>query len=155
MVYKIREFGSLEESLAYAIEQLGDARISEITNKSSSYIRKCSDPDNDQKLPLYLALIIDAECLQMNKGSPLLDFYQNYLEIKSEDFKVKDNLLGILGQLSHNSNRIVERCISALDENSPAGEKLSLTEQKNISYAIKKIEEKITNLKKKIKDHIE
>tara|TARA_E500000178_G_scaffold355844_1_gene430105 strand:+ start:4514 stop:4981 length:468 start_codon:yes stop_codon:yes gene_type:complete len=155
MVYKIREFGSFEESLAYAIEQLGDARISEITNKSSSYIRKCSDPDNEQKLPLYLALIIDAECLQMNKGSPILDFYQNHLEIISEDFKVKDNLLGILGQLSHNSNRIVERCISALDKNSPAGEKLSLTEQKNISYAIKKIEEKITNLKKKIKDHIE
>ena len=154
MVYKIREFGSFEESLAYAIEQLGDVRISEITNKSSSYIRKCSDPDNEQKLPLYLALIIDAECLQMNKGSPILDFYQNHLEIISEDFKVKDNLLGILGQLSHNSNRIVERCISALDKNSPAGEKLSLTEQKNISYAIKKIGEKITNLKKKIKDHI-
>ena len=154
MVYKIREFGSLEESLSYAIEQLGDKKISDITHKSSSYIRKCSDPDNDQKLPLSLALIIDAECIKLGKGSPLLDFYQNYMETYSNELKVKDNLLGILGQLSHNSNRIVERCIGALDKNSPAGEKLSLTEQKDISYAIKKIEEKISKLKQKIKEHI-
>ena len=52
MAYKVRTFNSLEESLTYAIEQIGDEKISLVTGKSASYIRKCSDPDSDQNIPL-------------------------------------------------------------------------------------------------------
>jgi hypothetical protein len=40
-----------------------------------------------------------------------------------------------------------------LDENSPGGSKITQSELKEISYAIKKIEEKILNLKIKVQEH--
>ena len=36
MAYKIRPFNSLEEALSYAVEQLGDEKISLVTGKSAS-----------------------------------------------------------------------------------------------------------------------
>ena len=61
MAYKIRDFLSLEEALSYAIEQIGDDAIEKATGKSSSYIRKCSDPVTTQILPYQLAMKIDLE----------------------------------------------------------------------------------------------
>tara|TARA_E500000178_G_C16919159_1_gene706348 strand:+ start:583 stop:1050 length:468 start_codon:yes stop_codon:yes gene_type:complete len=153
MAYKIRPFNSLEEALSYAVEQLGDEKISLVTGKSASYIRKCSDPDSDQNLPFNLATKIDLECVINGKGTPLLNFFENHIEENTNPEQIKDHLLGILGQLSHNSNRIVEKSIAALDENSPGGSKITQSELKEISYAIKKIEEKILNLKIKVQEH--
>ena len=51
MAYKIRKYSSLEEALSYVIEQLGDDAIEKATDMSSSYIRKCSDADTNQRLP--------------------------------------------------------------------------------------------------------
>ncbi len=153
MAYKIRKFSSLEEALSYAIEQLGDEAIAKATEKSSSYIRKCSDEDNQQRLPFHIALKIDLECIKQDKGAPLMIYYEHELEKEMNSHKIEDPLTGILGQLSHNSNRIVERCIKAIDEKSPGGEKITSTELKDISEAIKKIEEKILKLKVKVQEH--
>jgi len=153
MAYKIRPFNSLEEALSYAVEQLGDEKISLVTGKSASYIRKCSDPDSDQNLTFNLATKIDLECAISGKGTPLLNFFEDHIEQNTSPEQIKDHLLGILGQLSHNSNRIVEKSIAALDENSPGGSKITQSELKEISYAIKKIEEKILKLKIKVQEH--
>ena len=72
---------------------------------------------------------------------------------KIGEHQVEDPLTGLLGQLSHNSNRIVERCIRAIDDKSPGGEKITALELKGISEAIKKIEEKILKLKIKVQEH--
>ena len=153
MAYKIREYSSLEEALSYAIEQLGDEAIEKATEMSSSYIRKCSDADAQQRLPFHIALKIDAECIKQDKGSPLMIYYEHELEKVIDEHQVEDPLTGLLGQLSHNSNRIVERCIRAIDAKSPGGEKITAIELKGISEAIKKIEEKILKLKIKVQEH--
>tara|TARA_B100001248_G_C27369112_1_gene450703 strand:+ start:781 stop:1248 length:468 start_codon:yes stop_codon:yes gene_type:complete len=153
LAYKIRKYSSLEEALSYVIEQLGDDAIEKATDMSSSYIRKCSDADTNQRLPFHVALKIDAECIRQDKGTPLMNYYENVLEKEISEHKVEDPLTGILGQLSHNSNRIVERCIKAIDVKSPGGEKITKTELKDISEAIKKIEEKILKLKIKVQEH--
>ena len=153
MAYKIRKYSSLEEALSYAIEQLGDDVIEKATEMSSSYIRKCSDADTPQRLPFHIALKIDAECIKQDKGSPLMIYYEHELENIIGEHQVEDPLTGILGQLSHNSNRIVERCIRAIDAKSPGGEKITVIELKGISEAIKKIEEKILKLKIKVQEH--
>ena len=153
MAYKIRKFSSLEEALSYAVEQLGDEALEKATEVSSSYIRKCSDEDSPQRLPFHIALKIDSECLKQDKGAPLMIYYEHALEKEMDSHKIEDPLTGILGQLSHNSNRIVERCIKAIDEKSPGGGKITPTELKDISEAIKKIEEKILKLKIKVQEH--
>ena len=43
-------------------------------------------------------------------------YYEHELEKEIGEHQVEDPLTGLLGQLSHNSNRIVERCIRAIDE---------------------------------------
>ena len=95
MAYKIRKFSSLEEALSYAIEQLGDEAIAKATEKSSSYIRKCSDEDNQQRLPFHIALKIDLECIKQDKGAPLMIYYEHELEKEMNSHKIEDPLTGI------------------------------------------------------------
>jgi len=87
------------------------------------------------------------------KRNAFAKFFEDHIEQNTSPEQIKDHLLGILGQLSHNSNRIVEKSIAALDENSPGGSKITQSELKEISYAIKKIEEKILKLKIKVQEH--
>ena len=47
---KNRELSSIEHGLAEAIKNLKAEVIEEVTGKSESYIRKCSDPDLEQQL---------------------------------------------------------------------------------------------------------
>ena len=116
MAYKIREFLSLEEALSYAIEQLGDGKIANTTGKSSSYIRKCSDPDSPQILPYQLAMKIDLECLKLNKGSPLFSFYEHQLVVSMKDVNIEERLNDVVGQMSAKALLIVDRVIKAMNK---------------------------------------
>ena len=127
MAYKIRKFLSLEEALSYAIEQIGDEAIEKATEKSSSYIRKCSDPDSPQILPYQLAMKIDLECLKLNKGTPLFSFYEHQLVMNMKD--------------------------QAMNKFGPERDKISKTDLKKISEAIKQMEEKILKVKVKVEEH--
>ena len=61
---KIRELSSIENGLAEAIKSLKSKVIEEVTGKSESYIRKCSDPDLNQQLDHRDAVKIDKACVE-------------------------------------------------------------------------------------------
>ena len=154
MAYKIRDFLSLEEALSYAIEQLGDEAIEKATEKSSSYIRKCSDPDSPQILPYQLAMKIDLECLKLNKGTPLFSFYQHQLIMSMKDVNIEERLNDVVGQMSAKALLIVDRVIQAINKFDTNEGKISKADLKEISEAIKQMEEKILKVKVKVEEHI-
>ena len=154
MAYKIRKFLSLEEALSYAIEQLGDEKIANTTGKSSSYIRKCSDPDSPQILPFQLAMKIDLECLKLNKGSPLFSFYEHQLVMSMKDVNIEERLNDVVGQMSAKALLIVDRVIQAMNKFDTNEGKISKTDLKGISEAIKQMEEKILKVKVKVEEYI-
>tara|TARA_Y100000022_G_C13138063_1_gene323612 strand:- start:261 stop:725 length:465 start_codon:yes stop_codon:yes gene_type:complete len=154
MAYKIRDFLSLEEALSYAIEQLGDEIIEKATEKSSSYIRKCSDPDSPQILPYQLAMKIDLECLKLNKGTPLFSFYQHQLIMSMKDVNIEERLNDVVGQMSAKALLIVDRVIQAMNKFDTNEGKISKADLKEISEAIKQMEEKILKVKVKVEEHI-
>ena len=153
MAYKIRDFLSLEEALSYAIEQLGDEAIEKATEKSSSYIRKCSDPDSPQILPYQLAMKIDLECLKLNKGAPLFNFYQHQLIMSMKDVNIEERLNDVVGQMSAKALLIVDRVIQAMNKFDTNEGKISKADLKEISEAIKQMEEKILKVKVKVEEH--
>ena len=61
---KIRKLSSIENGLAEAIKSLKSKVIEEVTGKSESYIRKCSDPDLNQQLDHRDAVKIDKACIE-------------------------------------------------------------------------------------------
>ena len=154
MACKIRDFLSLEEALSYAIEQLGDEAIEKATEKSSSYIRKCSDPDSPQILPYQLAMKIDLECLKLNKGTPLFSFYQHQLIMSMKDVNIEERLNDVVGQMSAKALLIVDRVIQAMNKFDTNEGKISKADLKEISEAIKQMEEKILKVKVKVEEHI-
>jgi len=153
MAYKIRNFLSLEEALSYAIEQLGDEAIEKATEKSSSYIRKCSDPDSPQILPYQLAMKIDLECLKLNKGTPLFSFYEHQLVMSMKDVNIEERLNDVVGQMSAKALLIVDRVIQAMNKFDTNEGKISKADLKEISEAIKQMEEKILKVKVKVEEH--
>jgi hypothetical protein len=154
LAYKPRKFLSLEEALSYAVEQVGDEVIHQATGKSASYIRKCSDPDTDQTLQFQDAVKIDLECLKLNIGTPLIEFYEDHLVMASQDHHVEERLNDVVGQLSAKALLIVDRVIQAMNKFQTNDNKISKADLKGISEAIKEIEEKILRLKIKTKEHI-
>jgi len=154
VAYKPRKFLSLEEALSYAVEQVGDEVIQKATGKSASYIRKCSDPDTDQTLQFQDAVKIDLECLKMNIGTPLIEFYEDHLVMSSQDHHVEERLNDVVGQLSAKALLIVDRVIQAMNKFQTNNNKITRTDLKGISEAIKEMEEKILRLKIKTKEHI-
>ena len=61
---KIRELSTIENGLAEAIKRLKSKVIEEVTGKSESFIRKCSDPDLNQQLDHRDAVKIDKACVE-------------------------------------------------------------------------------------------
>ena len=78
---KNRELSSIEHGLAEAIRNLKAEVMEEVTGKSESYIRKCSDPDLEQQLDHRDAVKIDKACVE-NGLAPYLLNSHNYIIMK-------------------------------------------------------------------------
>ena len=69
---KIREPLSIEQVLSNVIQKLDENDIKNITNKSSSHFRKCSDPDDkDHNLHYADAIKLDILMQRKSLGTPL------------------------------------------------------------------------------------
>jgi len=90
---KIREPLSIEQVLSNVIQKLDENDIKNITNKSSSHFRKCSDPD-DKDHTLYLSDAIKLDILMQRKslGTPLLDNFQLMLDQEFKKINSFENL---------------------------------------------------------------
>ena len=146
---KIRKQASVENGIMEVLKILSEDEIQEAIGKSSSYLRKCSNPDLQQELDHNDSIKLDIKCMKKGKGHPLCTSHEyiminesvNIIDHKEndiDDMLVKSNILH--GKLS-------EAVKLAEDPKGEAGKEISKLEKKEIMKAIKNLENKILKIK--------
>ena len=149
---KIRDPLTIEHILSKVLKKIDENELKNITGKSISHFRKCSDPDDkDHNIHLSDAISLDLLMLKSQRGTPFLDNISLIIDKefssqeKAED--VSKNLINIGGRIGN----LMDVVQNALDPNSPGGIEISVKEKDNIYKAISEVEEKIAKLKLAIK----
>ena len=145
---KNRELSSIEHGLAEAIKNLKAEVIEEVTGKSISYIRKCSDPDLNQQLDHRDAVKIDKACIERGLMPYMLRSHTFIIEkelkkLKSDNQDINELLIKFT--ILH--GQLMDAIQSA---KSPIGEKgssISAAEKKEIFDAFNALESKILKIK--------
>ena len=148
---KNRELSTIEHGLAEAIRNLKAEVIEEVTGKSESYIRKCSDPHLDQQLDHRDAVKIDKACIK-NGLAPYLLNSHNYIIMKE---LAKANLGNqsineLLVQFTISMGKLLDSIKTAKSSKGEKGELISAAEKKEIYAAFHELENKILKVKTSI-----
>ena len=145
---KIREPLSIEYVLSNVISKLDESDIKNITNKSVSHFRKCSDPD-DKDHTLYFSDAIKLDILMQRKsfGTPLLDNFQLMIDNEVKKINSFENLENTLLNIGGRVGNLMDVAQEAMDVDSSLGKELSKEEKNLIFKAITEVEEKIAKFK--------
>ncbi len=149
---KIRDPLSIENVLSNMLSKLNDDEVKNITSKSISHFRKCSDPD-DKDHNLYLSDAIKLDILMQRSllGTPLMDNFQLFLDNEFKKVNSFENLENTLLKVGGRVGDLMDVVQEAMDPESPLGKDLSKKEKDLISKSIIELEEKIAKLKMSIK----
>mgnify|MGYP000424264546 FL=1 len=149
---KIRDPLSIENVLSNMLSKLNDDEVKNITSKSISHFRKCSDPD-DKDHNLYLSDAIKLDILMQRSllGTPLMDNFQLFLDNEFKKVNSFENLENTLLKVGGRVGDLMDVVQEAMDPDSPLGKDLSKKEKDLISKSIIELEEKIAKLKMSIK----
>ena len=149
---KIRDPLSIEKVLSNMLSKLNDDEVKNITSKSISHFRKCSDPD-DKDHNLYLSDAIKLDILMQRSllGTPLMDNFQLFLDNEFKKVNSFENLENTLLKVGGRVGDLMDVVQEAMDPDSPLGKDLSKKEKDLISKSIIELEEKIAKLKMSIK----
>ena len=81
---KLREPLTLEFVLHNILKNLSDDDLKVNLGKTRSHFLKCADPDDENhNLSFEDAIKIESLLINTGKGSPLIDFFNAYLDSKS------------------------------------------------------------------------
>ena len=149
---KIRNPLSIENVLSSMISKLDEDEVKNLTNKSISHFRKCSDPDDkDHNLYLSDAIKLDIIMQRNSLGTPLMDNFQIMLDEEFKKVNSFENLENTLLKVGGRVGNLMDVVQEAMDPESPLGKDLSKREKDLISKSIIELEEKIAKLKMSIK----
>ena len=149
---KIRNPLSIENVLSSMISKLDEDEVKNLTNKSISHFRKCSDPDDkDHNLYLSDAIKLDIIMQRNSLGTPLMDNFQIMLDEEFKKVNSFENLENTLLKIGGRVGNLMDVVQEAMDPESPLGKDLSKKEKDLISKSIIELEEKIAKLKMSIK----
>ena len=149
---KIRNPLSIENVLSNMISKLDEDEVKNLTNKSISHFRKCSDPDDkDHNLYLSDAIKLDIIMQRNSLGTPLMDNFQIMLDEEFKKVNSFENLENTLLKVGGRVGNLMEVVQEAMDPESPLGKDLSKREKDLIAKSIIELEEKIAKLKMSIK----
>ena len=149
---KIRNPLSIENVLSNMISKLDEDEVKNLTNKSISHFRKCSDPDDkDHNLYLGDAIKLDIIMQRNSLGTPLMDNFQIMLDEEFKKVNSFENLENTLLKVGGRVGNLMDVVQEAMDPESPLGKDLSKKEKDLISKSIIELEEKIAKLKMSIK----
>ena len=149
---KIRNPLSIENVLSSMISKLDEDEVKNLTNKSISHFRKCSDPDDkDHNLYLSDAIKLDVLMQRNSLGTPLMDNFQIMLDEEFKKVNSFENLENTLLKVGGRVGNLMDVVQEAMDPESPLGKDLSKKEKDLISKSIIELEEKIAKLKMSIK----
>ena len=148
---KNRELSSIEHGLAEAIKNLKTEIIEEVTGKSESYIRKCSDPDLDQQLDHRDAIKIDKACVERGLSPYLLRSHEYIIlkELKKTSFE-DQSMNELLVQFTISLGKLLDSIKSAKNPKGEKGKIISAAEKKEIYDAFHEFENKILKVKTSI-----
>ena len=149
---KIRNPLSIENVLSNMISKLDEDEVKNLTNKSISHFRKCSDPDDkDHNLYLSDAIKLDVIMQRNSLGTPLMDNFQIMLDEEFKKVNSFENLENTLLKVGGRVGNLMDVVQEAMDPESPLGKDLSKKEKDLIAKSIIELEEKIAKLKMSIK----
>ena len=149
---KIRNPLSIENVLASMISKLDEDEVKNLTNKSISHFRKCSDPDDkDHNLYLSDAIKLDVIMQRNSLGTPLMDNFQIMLDEEFKKVNSFENLENTLLKVGGRVGDLMDVVQEAMNPDSALGKDLSKKEKDLINKSIIELEEKIAKLKVSIK----
>ena len=149
---KIRNPLSIENVLSSMISKLDEDEVKNLTNKSISHFRKCSDPDDkDHNLYLSDAIKLDVIMQRNSLGTPLMDNFQIMLDEEFKKVNSFENLENTLLKVGGRVGDLMDVVQEAMNPNSALGKDLSKKEKDLINKSIIELEEKIAKLKISIK----
>ena len=149
---KIRNPLSIENVLSNMISKLNEDEVKNLTNKSISHFRKCSDPDDkDHNLHLGDAIKLDIIMQRNSLGTPLMDNFQIMLDEEFKKVNSFENLENTLLKVGGRVGDLMDVVQEAMNPDSALGKDLSKKEKDLISKSIIELEEKIAKLKMSIK----
>ena len=149
---KIRDPLSIENVLSNIISKIDEDEVKNLTNKSISHFRKCSDPDDkDHNLYLSDAIKLDIIMQRSLLGTPLMDNFQLILDDEFKKVNSFENLENTLLKVGGRVGDLMDVVQEAMDPQSPLGKDLSKKEKDLIIKSIIELEEKIAKLKISVK----
>lgn len=149
---KIRNPLSVENILSNMIRKLNEDEVKNLTNKSISHFRKCSDPDDkDHNLYLSDAIKLDIIMQRNSLGTPLMDNFQIMLDEEFKKINSFENLENTLLKVGGRVGDLMDVVQEAMNPDSALGKDLSKKEKDLINKSIIELEEKIAKLKISIK----
>ena len=149
---KIRNPLSIENVLSNMISKLDEDEVKNLTNKSISHFRKCSDPDDkDHNLYLSDAIKLDVIMQRNSLGTPLMDNFQIMLDEEFKKVNSFENLENTLLKVGGRVGDLMDVVQEAMNPDSALGKDLSKKEKDLINKSIIELEEKIAKLKVSIK----
>ena len=149
---KIRNPLSIENVLSNMISKLNEDEVKNLTNKSISHFRKCSDPDDkDHNLHLGDAIKLDIIMQRNSLGTPLMDNFQIMLDEEFKKVNSFENLENTLLKVGGRVGDLMDVVQEAMNPDSALGKDLSKKERDLINKSIIELEEKIAKLKVSIK----
>lgn len=146
---KIRKVGSVEEGIMKILKNLSDDEIFSAIGKSSSYLRKCSDPQQPQEIDHNDSVKLDLACIKKGMVPHLIRAHEYIVANSYEDAEIhKDNDIDeMLVKSTILHGKLTEVVKKSEDPKSDLGKDISVLEKKEIMEAIKNLEEKINKIK--------
>ena len=147
---KIRKTASVENGIMQVLNILSDEEILEAIGKTSSYLRKCSNPDDPQRhIDHHDSIKLDIACIKKGKAPPLLNSHQYIVTNVSDslDSHKHNDIDEMLVKSTILHGKLTEVVKQAENEKSDQGIQISKLEKKEIMEAIKNLEDKIMKIK--------
>ena len=147
---KIRKTASVENGIMQVLSILSDEEIQEAIGKTSSYLRKCSNPDDPQRhIDHHDSIKLDIACIKKGKAPPLLNSHQYIVTNVSDslDSHKHNDIDEMLVKSTILHGKLTEVVKQAENEKSDQGIQISKLEKKEIMEAIKNLEDKIMKIK--------
>ncbi|MAH03061.1 MAG: hypothetical protein CMI70_04740 [Candidatus Pelagibacter sp.] len=149
---KIRKILTVEQVLSFALSKINDDEVKNISGKTVSHFRKCSDHD-DKDHNLYFDDAIKLDILMQKKGlgTPFLDNFGLKLSEEFKKINEFENISNVLINIGGRIGNLMDVTQDAINPAGAQGEIISPTEKDKILKATSEVEEKIAKLKLSVK----
>ena len=146
---KIRKTASIENGIMQVLKILKEDEIQQTIGKSSSYLRKCSDPNQQQQIDHNDSIKLDIACIKKGKAPPLFIAHEYIVINESDnlDSHKQNDIDEMLVKSTILHGKLTEVVKQAEDPKSDKGIEISKLEKKEIMEAIKNLEDKIMKIK--------